>query len=76
MTPGEAFTYVMESSGQGWKAIVVLCPETMKAYNDALKEIVGFSIPKFLRKVGHKYIPRSDHSLSTDCWQSPIQIRE
>ena len=76
MTPGEAFAYVIESSEQGWKAIVALYPEKMKAYNDALKEIVGFSMSKFLRKVGHKYIPGSDHSLSTDCWQSAIQIRE
>ena len=45
----------MESPGQGWKAIVVLCPEKIKAYNDALKEIVGFSMSKFPRKVGHKY---------------------
>ena len=27
VTPGKAFAYAMESSGQGWKAIVVLCPE-------------------------------------------------
>ena len=45
----------MESSGQGWKAMVVLCPEKMKAYGDTLKEIVGFSMSKFPRKVGHRY---------------------
>ena len=55
VTPGKAFAYAMESSGQGWKAIVVLCPKKMKAYDDTFKEIVGFSMSKFPRKVGHKY---------------------